>query len=261
MAVGCEHCGGVSQGLDIFTLAERPDLEAGVRSLPGAFAEFMHHDAVVGRLWNRLYAEFAGFQVVVCDGGGGIVAVGHCIPVFWDGTIEGLPAGIDGVLERGVGDLERGRAPTVVSALQANVMDAHRGRGLSGAVLVAMKSAAADDVLEAMIAPVRPTLKDLYPLTPMERYMRWERSDGLPFDPWLRVHRRLGAEMLSVAPESMVIEGTISEWEGWTDMRFPESGQYVVQGALQPVTMDLERDLGVYTEPNVWMRHPVTEED
>jgi hypothetical protein len=83
------------------------------------------------------------------------------------------------------------------------------------------------------------------------------RDDGLPLDPWLRVHRRLGARFLEVAPESMVIAGTISEWEEWTGMGFPESGAYVVQGALQPVEMDLERDLGVYREPNVWMRHPV----
>ena len=56
----------------------------------------------------------------------------------------------------------------------------------------------------------------------------------------------------------MIITGTVSEWEGWTDMRFPESGAYVVvEGALQPVEMDLERDLGIYAEPNVWMRHPV----
>ncbi len=39
-------------------------------------------------------------------------------------------------------------------------------------------------------------------------------------------------------------------------MGFPESGTYVVQGALQPVEMDLERDLGVYRGPNIWMRHP-----
>jgi hypothetical protein len=45
----------------------------------------------------------------------------------------------------------------------------------------------------------------------------------------------------------MIITGTVSEWEGWTDMRFPESGAYVVEGALQPVEMDLERDLGCRT--------------
>jgi hypothetical protein len=251
----------VSEGIEVFTVAQRPELEVGLRSLPGTFAEFMHHDAVVNRYWDSLFADFAGFQIAVLDDADGILAAGHCIPVFWDGTTEGLPAGLDGVLERGVRGAAAGRAPTVVSALLAVVPPAHRGRGLSGVVLGAMKAVAAGNGLGALIAPVRPTLKERYPLTPMERYILWEREDGLPFDPWLRVHRRLGAEVLRVAPESMIIAGTISEWEGWTGMRFPESGDYVVRGALRPVVMDLERDLGVYTEPNVWMRHPVGVEE
>jgi hypothetical protein len=251
-----QHGPGLPDGLTAHTLAQRPDLESLVRSLPDTFPEFMHHDAAVNRYWSGLFTDFARFQIAICDGGGGIVAAGHCIPVFWDGTIEGLPMGLDRVLERGVEDLDRGRAPTVVSALLALVPHAHRGRGLSGVVLTAMKSAAAEHGLGALIAPVRPTLKDRYPLTLMERYLRWERDEGLPFDPWLRVHRRLGAEFLGVAPRSMVITGTISEWEEWTGMRFPESDAYVVPGALQPVVMDLERDFGSYEEPNVWMRHP-----
>ncbi len=246
----------VAEGIEVFTLAQRPELEAAVRSLPRAFAEFMYHDAVVGRYWPSLYTEFAGYQVVVCDGAGEVLAAGHSLPVFWDGTRDGLPAGLDGVLERGVGGVPGG-APTVVSALLAVVPPAHRGRGLSSVVLRAMKTIAAARGLGALIAPVRPTWKERYPLTPMERYAGWRRDDGLPFDPWLRVHYRLGARFVAVAPESMVIAGTVSEWEGWTGMRFPETGPYVVEGALQPVEMDLERDLGVYTEPNVWMRHPV----
>ncbi len=249
----------VPGGLEIFTLAERPDLERALRSLPDGFPEFMHHDAVVQRYWERLFTDFAAFQIAVCDGGE-IVAAGNCIPVSWDGTIEGLPEGLDGVLERGMEDRERGRVPTVVSALLALVPPARRGRGLSGVVLTAMKGVAADHGLSALIAPVRPTLKDRYPLTPMDRYVRWERADGLPFDPWLRVHRRLGAEFLEVAPRSMVITGTVPEWEGWTGMRLPESDEYVVPGALTPVAIDVERDLGSYTEPNVWMRHPVAAE-
>ena len=217
----------------------------------------MHHDAVVDRYWGSLFADFAGFQIAVLNDAGEILAAGHCIPVFWDGTTEGLPAGLDGVLERGVRGLTAGRAPTVVSALLAVVPPVHRGRGLSSVVLKAMKTIAAARGLGALIAPVRPTLKERYPLTPMERYARWERDDGLPFDPWLRVHRRLGARFLEVAPESMVITGTIPEWEEWTGMSFPETGPYVIEGALQPVEMDLARDLGVYTEPNVWMRHPL----
>jgi len=247
------------EGLQIFTLAERPDLESRVRSLPDTFPEFMHHDAAVNRYWDSLFTHFSGFQIAVCDAGDRVVAAGNCIPVSWDGTTEGLPTGLDGVLERGVGDLNEERAPTVVSALLALVPHAHRGRGLSSVVLTSMKTVAADHGLEALIAPVRPTLKERYPLTPMERYVRWEGADDLPFDPWLRVHRRLGAQFLQVAPRSMVITGTVSEWEEWTGMLFPESDAYVVPGALQPVVMDLERDLGSYEEPNVWMRHPIGE--
>ena len=250
----------VPRGLRIFTLAERPDLESKVRSLPDTFPEFMHHDAAVNRYWNSLFTDFADFQIAVCDAEGRVVAAGNCIPVFWDGTTEGLPAGLDGVLERGVEDLREERAPTVVSALLVLVPHAHRGRGLSSVVLGAMKTVAGEHGLEALIAPVRPTLKERYPLTSMERYVRWERSDGFPFDPWMRVHRRLGAEFLRIAPRSMVITGTISEWEEWTGMLFPESDAYVVPGALQPIVMDLQRDLGSYEEPNVWMRHPVAVE-
>jgi hypothetical protein len=246
------------EGLEVSTLAERPDLEARVRALPDTFPEFMHHDAAVNRYWSGLFADFAGFQIAVCEGEGEIVAAGNCIPVSWNGTVEGLPAGLDGVLERGFEDLVRGRAPTVVSALLAIVPHAHRGRVLSGVVVGAMKGVAARHGLGALIAPVRPTMKDRYPLTPMERYVTWQGlEEGLPFDPWLRVHRRLGAEFLRVAPKSMTITGTIGEWEGWTGMRFPESGDYVVPGALRPVVMDLKRDVGTYEEPNVWMRHPV----
>jgi len=53
----------------------------------------------------------------------------------------------------------------------------------------------------------------------------------------------------------MTIPGTIAEWEDWAKMVFPETGSYVVSGALEPVEIDREADQGLYVEPNVWMRH------
>lgn len=100
-------------------------------------------------------------------------------------------------------------------------------------------------------------LQDRYPLQPIESYVQWKRPDGEPFDPWLRVHQRLGAKLLGIAERSMVIEGSIAEWEGWTGQAFPESGAYVVPRAHLPIEVDRERDLGVYAEPNVWRRHPL----
>jgi GNAT superfamily N-acetyltransferase len=238
------------------TLEQRPDLADQVRRLSAeVWAEFLHHSAVCNRYWRRLYSTVARFQVVLCEPADTVIAAGHTIPVVWDGTNHDLPSGLDGVLERGVEDAEHGRTPTTLSALAAMVAPGHQGRGLSAEVLQAMRSTAAAHGLTALIAPVRPTLKHRYPLTPIERYMRWTQPDGSPFDPWLRVHWRLGAEFLQMAPQSMVITGTVQEWEKWTGMRFPDSGPYVVPEALQPVTIDLESDCGRYEDPNVWMRH------
>ena len=55
----------------------------------------------------------------------------------------------------------------------------------------------------------------------------------------------------------MYIPGTITEWRQWTGLEFPGSGAYVIPGALNPVEIDIERDLGEYTEPNVWLVHDV----
>ena len=59
-------------------------------------------------------------------------------------------------------------------------------------------------------------------------------------------------------PKALIVTGKVSEWEEWTSMNFPESGAYVVPGALQPVKIDREHDVGCYEDPNVWMRHRVT---
>ena len=89
----------------------------------------------------------------------------------------------------------------------------------------------------------------------MENFARWARSDGLHIDPWIRTHQRLGASVLAPAPRSMIITGTVAEWEAWAAMAFPETGKYVVPDALDLVIIDHERDRGTYSETNLWMRH------
>lgn len=86
--------------------------------------------------------------------------------------------------------------PTVLSALAAEVAPERQGRGVSRLVIGAMADVAGKAGLEALVAPVRPSWKDRYPLIPIEQYATWLRDDGLPFDPWLRVHVRLGATTL-----------------------------------------------------------------
>jgi hypothetical protein len=89
----------------------------------------------------------------------------------------------------------------------------------------------------------------------MASFARWARADGNHIDPWIRTHQRLGAVILCPAPRSMVVTGTVAEWEEWAGMAFPETGRYVVPGALDLVEIDTERDHGAYAETNLWMRH------
>ena len=49
--------------------------------------------------------------------------------------------------------------------------------------------------------------------------------------------------------------GTVKEWEEWTSMPFPVSGDYVIPDGLTLLHIDREADRGEYREPNIWMRH------
>jgi hypothetical protein len=181
------------------------------------------------------------------------VARARSIPVRWNERLDDLPAGIDGAIARG---FDEGGA-NVLCALVIMVPAAAQRRGASRAALLAMIEIARRHRLEALIAPVRPSRKERYPLVPIERYANWRREDGFLFDPWMRTHERLGGTILRPEPRSLRITGTVAEWEGWVDLPFPESGDYVFPGGLTTVAIDREADLGSYWEPNVWMRHQV----
>jgi hypothetical protein len=56
----------------------------------------------------------------------------------------------------------------------------------------------------------------------------------------------------------MVVRGTVAEWESWTGLTFPDSGDYVVPTATSPVAIDRNQDEGVYLDQNVWVVHDLT---
>jgi hypothetical protein len=241
--------------LTTYTHKQRPELESLLSTFGDIWPEFIFHDEIARTYLDHTNTTFAHLNLYLCDEHDVLVAAGYGVPIAWDGLIETLPAGWDAALEQAVYDHEVHRKPTTFCALAATVKQSEHGRGLSKYVLHAMKSAARQANLVRMIAPVRPTLKNQYPLTPIDRYITWKQADRSPFDPWLRVHWKEGGEIIKTAPRSMVIRGKVEEWESWTKMRFPESGTYVVPGALEPISISCERDEGIYIEPNVWVRH------
>lgn len=242
--------------MKIATVAERPELvEPGWNATRDTLPEYNDHGDVLNRYWGRLTEERPEFQFHIVDGDD-ILARARSIPLHWDGTVEDLPAGIDGAIARG---FDEGGA-NVLCALVIMVPRDLQSRGFSAVAVGAMREIARRHRFDALIAPVRPNWKDRYPLVPIERYSSWRRSDGTLFDPWMRVHERLGATILKPEPRSLRITGSVADWEGWTGMVFPESGDFWFPGGLATVAIDLEADCGRYWEPNVWMRHTVLTE-
>jgi GNAT superfamily N-acetyltransferase len=228
--------------LRILTHAER-DLRG---SLPYLWPEFMAHDRVVNDFWPRLYEVYPDFQFWVVDGR---ETIGYActVPVRWDGIPE--QRGLDWALSTG----QEGE-PTTLSAVVAALLPEYRGLGISGPLLRRMAGLATAHGFDCMIAPVRPTWKERYPLIAIDSYVKWRREDGFHYDPWIRAHERVGGDVLDPAPRSMTVTGTREEWEAWSELQFPEDGDYVVPGALAPVTF--ADGVGTYVEPNVWVRHP-----
>jgi hypothetical protein len=161
-----------------FSYRERPDLRGRVDSAD-IWPEYNRHGDTLGRFWGRMLDEFPDFQFVLVDGDE-VLAEGHSVPLRWDGTDDGLPAGIDGAFERAFASEE----PNTLCAMAIEILPAHQSRRLSVPMLEHMKATAAREGFDSLLAPLRPSWKERYPLTPIERYVAWTRDDGLPFDPW-----------------------------------------------------------------------------
>ncbi|HET9518746.1 MAG TPA: hypothetical protein VFO77_13585, partial [Actinoplanes sp.] len=180
--------------LRIVTLAQRPDLAGSVAGvLASRWPSFMlngrpGHDVDI----FALLAAVPQHQVLLLDVDDTVLGVGLSAPLTWDRTVDGLPEGWDGAVSAAAELLDAGRIPNTVSALSVTLKPQAGGRGLAARMIGALKAAAAGAGIQALIVPVRPVLKSQYPLTPMAQYIAWRTPDDQVFDPWLRLHLRLG---------------------------------------------------------------------
>lgn len=240
--------------LTISVLAERPDLAEPMWGMPNSWPEFMRHDPIGGLFYNNVEDRFAEYVLVAQDDGGEVVATAYSVPfVRGEGALP--DNGWDFVIRNGLLTSLRGEEPDAISAVEIAVRPDRQGTGLSRQMLEAMRTNAARRGFAELVAPVRPNGKtDVH--EPMSSYALRVREDGLPVDPWLRVHVRAGGRIEKVAARSMVVPGTLEEWRAWTGLPFDATGPVVVPRALAPVHCDVEHGVATYVEPNVWVVHP-----
>lgn len=245
----------------VVSLEERYDLFERQNKIGSeVWPEFMLHDPVAMTCWMQLIDTFKEYQLMIMDGRE-ILAVINSVPFHFDKSINELPdEGVDWGVKQSISDYKTGIKPNVLMGVQIVVNRKHQGKGLSSLSVRKMSNLAIIKGLNKLIIPVRPNEKHKYPLISMENYIEWKNDNDLPFDNWLRIHIKAGGEIIRICPKSMYIPGTIDEWKEWTKLDFPGSGSYVIPGALNPISINIEKDEGIYIEPNVWILHKTEKE-
>jgi GNAT superfamily N-acetyltransferase len=241
---------------ELIPVASAPELDTEAEQrFVEEWPEFIFHDVTVRKYSDRRRSYFLDWEFYLVDDTRRLIGGSWGVPLPWDGTVADLPGGFTDSLVRSVDSYEAQVQPNTFVLMAAAVRNDEQGKGHASRVITAVKEQAAARGLARMIAPVRPTLKSTYPLTDIAEFMTWTRPDGLPLDPWLRTHTRLGATLLAPAPHSQTITGTVPDWEKWTGLAFPSTGTYVIPAGLTTLAIDRSADTGLYTEPNIWMQH------
>jgi GNAT superfamily N-acetyltransferase len=246
--------------LDVLTatVAERPDLAPLLDDF-NVWPTFMRQDPIGSLYYADPVGAYPEFVIVAVDRAepDRLIAKGFSVPFTWDeDPAESLPEdGWDGVIIGATLDRLAGRRGNLVSALEISIRADARGKGISEVMLAAMRDNARSLGFDSLVAPVRANGKHLHPGMSIAEYAALTREDGLPVDPWLRVHVRAGGTIVGVVARAMAIAGSLAEWRDWTGLPFDTTGPVTVPEALVPVLCDVEQDLAAYVEPGIWVHH------
>jgi GNAT superfamily N-acetyltransferase len=201
--------------------------------------------------WSRLQQEFPAYQAVIIDEYKQPIGVINTVPVTWQGTLETLPEeSWDWALANPKLD---GNWHCV---LFVAILPEYRGQGLAEEALQTAKRIGQAHKHQGTIVPVRPTCKERFPYMPMETYLEKRHEDGKMYDPWLRLHFDIGAQLIKICHRAVTIQLPLEDWHKYGAAPSPnDPDKLIVPGGLVPVKILPEQNAGVYEEPNVLLLH------
>ncbi|MFT6336345.1 MAG: hypothetical protein ACI86M_003707 [Saprospiraceae bacterium] len=224
-------------------------------AIQNAFPDIILSSKVIAKYWDRVESYFPEYQIFLIENNQ-ILGFMNAIPLHWDSPMKELPKeGWDWMLEKGVIDYEKGTKSNTLGALQIIVTKENLGKGYSKTLISEAKQIVKEIGFEHFIIPIRPTFKSRYPNMEMEEYIILKDGEKI-YDPWIRTHLKGGAEIINVCSKAMHIDGDINFWERLLNGKVEKSGSYIVEGALNPVHIDIENNLGTYFEDNIWISYP-----
>ena len=219
------------------------------------FPVFITADHEVKKYISRVREYFPQLDVMLVDEVEAPAATGWGVPIVWSDEVDDLPTSFADVLRRAVESYESGSDANTFVICGAVVHPGLKGTGTATELVRALVRTGQSHGMTRVLAPLRPTRKHLYPLFSIADYASWLRYDGLPFDPWLRLHVRAGARVIALAPAAQTMIGTVQDWEGWAAMPLPATGEYVIPNGMSVLSIDATANVGTYVEPNIWVQH------
>ncbi|MGE0828992.1 MAG: transferase [Hyphomonadaceae bacterium] len=244
--------------LIVKTRAESPELRRAAQAVEQAAWNdlgFLNYTRSHYDYYGELLDFFPDFQLCLVEEGSNYpVAVANSVPIRCDDP-EKLPQeGWDWAVAHAA--MHHGEGANTLCALAVSVPSINRKLGYARIMIRALNDLARAKGLNGPVVPVRPSSKAKHPQTSIEDYLAWSDDKGRPYDPWIRSHLACGARIVRPCKKSMVVEEPLAFWETWSNRRFAQSGAYELDGALAPVAIDLEKQVGRYEEPNVWVAYP-----
>jgi len=220
-----------------------------------AFPKIILQSELVQTLWSKVENYFPQYQRSLVDENNNLIGVINTIPFYWDKSLAKLPdEGWDWLMQKGISDYESNISPNSLGGLQIIVTKENQGKSLSKILIAEGKTMQSENNLTNFVIPIRPTFKHKHPEMPMTEYINL-KSKGEIFDPWIRTHIKSGAQIIKVCPNSMHIFGNVKMWESLSQNKITQSGNYIIEGALNPVFVNVPEDFGEYKEDNIWISY------
>lgn len=179
------------------------------RLFAAGFPAFITADPEVKKYIARVRDYFPQLDVILVGDEGQPAATGWGVPIPWTDQVEDLPPSFADIL-RGAVEAHESGADTNAFVICGGVVHPElKGTGTASELVRALIKTGQNHGLTRVLAPLRPTRKHLYPLIRIEEYAAWIRNDGLPFDPWLRLHVRAGGRVIALAPTAQTMIGSV----------------------------------------------------
>ena len=208
------------------------------KAVSKAFPQIISESEIIQNYWGRLENYFPEFQLFLVSREGDLVGFINLIPFQFTNSLNELPeGGWDWMLTKGILDFENNELPNFLGGLQVIVRSEYQKLGYSKQILNHSKQVCKSLELQNLIIPIRPTQKHLFPKMSMEAYMNLKNRNEI-YDPWIRTHLKSGAQIIKVCNKSMSVNGDIIFWERILNKKLVESGEYILTGALKPITID-----------------------